>query len=199
MLVNLLKRATESISNTLARPQQDIINRRGERERRRITDYATLRRDNPVFSAPKPKTVNMPVVLKGQSTTGQDIPNLIRSTAQKYGFNPRFLDAVVNAESSYNPRAISKSGAIGLGQLTPVALRDIGYAGSPEGLYDPATNLDLASQYLSKIHDVGKKRYGRPLTPLEWYALYSFGPYNNQPISEAYRSNFTKKYNSSQF
>lgn len=116
--------------------------------------------------------------------------DLITSTAKKYGIKPKFLDSVVYAESRYDPKARSKNGAIGLGQLTPLALKDIGYAGHPDTLYDPGTNLDLTAQYLSKIYDIAK-----PKAPLDWYAAYSFGPYNKTPISSAYANNFNTAYN----
>lgn len=155
------------------------INRQGELDRANIIKRAERRRQPKALFA---------------ATSGNPIDRLILETAKRYNIKPRTLDAVINAESSYNPRAVSKTGARGLGQLTPIALRDIGYTGSPDRLFDPATNLDLTAQYLNKIYDIRK-----PKDALEWYAAYSFGPYSKQPISDAYRSNFTRKYESSRY
>lgn len=119
---------------------------------------------------------------------------LIVDKARKYGLPARLLDSVLFAESSYNPRAISKSGAIGLGQLTPIALKDIGFRGKPEDLYDPATNIDLTAQYLNKVRTIKKTT-----DPTEWYAGYSFGPYNKTPISPEYKRNFDRSWSRSTF
>lgn len=51
--------------------------------------------------------------------------------------------ALVEAESSYNPTAISPKGAYGLGQLMPDTARSLGV--DPR---DPSQNLDGAARYL---------------------------------------------------
>jgi soluble lytic murein transglycosylase-like protein len=169
------------------------INAAGLRDRQAITDVAQARR----------RTRNglplMAPVAAGSGSYANTAPrpfsNEINASARKYGLNPRFLDAVAFAESSYNPKAVSKSGAVGLTQLTPVALKDIGWQGKPTDLYNPATNLDLGAQYLKKIYQVRSKQLGRAPSPLEWYHAFSFGPYNSTPISPAYESNFNRAYN----
>jgi hypothetical protein len=44
---------------------------------------------------------------------------MINEAATKYGIPENLLDAVVSAESSYNPTAQSRAGAMGLTQLMP--------------------------------------------------------------------------------
>lgn len=119
----------------------------------------------------------------------------ISATAKKYGINPKFLDSLVFAESSYNPAAMSKSGAYGLTQIMPSTLRELGYTGQPQAL-TPQQQLDYGAQYLKKIYDVRQRNLGvsRPLTPLEWYHAYSFGANTKQPISPQYQSNWERAY-----
>ena len=44
---------------------------------------------------------------------------IIIQTAIRYQIDPALVKAIIMAESGYNPRAISKNGAIGLMQLIP--------------------------------------------------------------------------------
>ena len=85
-----------------------------------------------------------------------DILSLIQATAERHKGNRalRQVDlgaddwqvlfrALVEAESSYNPTAVSPKGAYGLGQLMPDTARGLGV--DPR---DPSQNLDGAARYL---------------------------------------------------
>lgn len=85
-----------------------------------------------------------------------DILSLIQTTAVRHQGNRALrqvdLDAddwhvlfraLVEAESSYNPTAVSPKGAFGLGQLMPDTARALGV--NPR---DPSQNLDGAARYL---------------------------------------------------
>jgi len=85
-----------------------------------------------------------------------DILDLIRRTAARHQSNHALrkvgLDAghwlvlfraLIEAESSYNPTAVSPKGAYGLGQLMPDTARSLGV--DPR---DPSQNLDGAARYL---------------------------------------------------
>ena len=67
----------------------------------------------------------------------------------KFGLPSGLLDAVVWTESRYNPLAVSKAGAGGLGQLMPGTARDLGVANR----FDPAENLEGAARYLRQMLD----------------------------------------------
>ncbi|MAU53061.1 MAG: transglycosylase [Roseovarius sp.] len=85
-----------------------------------------------------------------------DILALIRTTAERHAGNRALRQvglsaddwqilfrALVEAESSYNPTAVSPKGAYGLGQLMPNTARALGV--DPR---DPSQNLDGAARYL---------------------------------------------------
>lgn len=85
-----------------------------------------------------------------------DILSLIRTTADRHKGNRALrrvglvadnwqilFRALIEAESSYNPTAISPKGAYGLGQLMPDTARSLGV--DPR---DPSQNLDGAARYL---------------------------------------------------
>lgn len=87
--------------------------------------------------------------------------SLIWSTAQRHGIDPPLLKAVVAAESSFNPRAFRDEPHIGdasygLMQTLYRTAKDMGYTGAPEGLYDPATSLEMGARYLARQ----LRRYG---------------------------------------
>ncbi len=75
--------------------------------------------------------------------------NEILRAARRHGVAPTLLAALVRAESNFNPRAVSSSGARGLGQLMPRTARELG-VGNP---FDPHENLDGAARYLSEQLD----------------------------------------------
>ena len=59
----------------------------------------------------------------GSSTTPSGTPSSVRSAARSAGLDPYFVAAVIREESSYDPRARSGVGAVGLMQLMPDTAR----------------------------------------------------------------------------
>lgn len=74
---------------------------------------------------------------------------LIRKVARKYGLDPKLLHAVIEVESSYNPRAVSPKGAVGLMQLMPQTARRYGI--SPRERFNPHKNLEAGARYLKDL------------------------------------------------
>jgi hypothetical protein len=80
---------------------------------------------------------------------------LIWQTAGRHGVDPPLVKAVVAAESSFQPKAYRaephiKDASYGLMQTLFATAKDMGYTGTPEGLYDPATSLEFGTRYLAK-------------------------------------------------
>ena len=65
------------------------------------------------------------------------IARYIIDFSQRIGVDARLVMAVVAVESSFNPAATSRKGAMGLGQLMPATARGMGV----ENAYDPEENL----------------------------------------------------------
>lgn len=79
----------------------------------------------------------------------QDFDSIIRQAGQKYGVDPSLVKAVVQAESSGNPRAVSSAGAQGLMQLMPKTAEELGV----HDPFDPAQNIMGGTRYLRQLLD----------------------------------------------
>lgn len=84
-----------------------------------------------------------------QSGDRAQINALISEAASRYGVDKRLVDAVVRAESNYNPRCVSRAGAKGLMQLMPENCRDF----SVSDPFDPAQNIDGGVRHLKQMLD----------------------------------------------
>ncbi|MFT4197718.1 MAG: lytic transglycosylase domain-containing protein [Pseudoxanthomonas sp.] len=80
----------------------------------------------------------------------------IAAAAREFGVEEAVVRAVIHAESSYNPLALSRVGAMGLMQLMPATARRFGVADA----YDAGQNIRGGVQYLAWL----LKRYQGNLT-----------------------------------
>ncbi len=84
----------------------------------------------------------------------EEIRYLIREAALEAQLDPLLVEAVMRAESSGNPRAVSRAKAYGLMQVRlPTAEEMAGRPLSVEDLFDPALNLELGCRYLRRLLD----------------------------------------------
>jgi soluble lytic murein transglycosylase-like protein len=72
---------------------------------------------------------------------------LISGAAKAATIQAALVRAVIVVESGFNPRAISKKGAIGLMQLQPATARRYGV----KNIYDPEQNVRAGARYLSDL------------------------------------------------
>jgi soluble lytic murein transglycosylase-like protein len=78
---------------------------------------------------------------------GRPFAALIASAAATHGVDVRLVHAVIEAESNYQPRARSRTGAKGLMQLMPATARR--YA--VKNPYDPGANIDAGVRHLKEL------------------------------------------------
>ena len=83
---------------------------------------------------------------QGKPVSG-DFSSLINQAAEKYNVNPALVQAVVKAESNFNPNAVSSSGALGLMQLMPGTASGLGVTDP----LDPEQNIDGGVRYISQL------------------------------------------------
>ncbi len=76
--------------------------------------------------------------------SGKDYDPHVRFASRKYDIPAALIKAVMAAESAFNPRAMSRRGALGLMQLMPYTARELAVA----DVWDPAQNIDAGARYL---------------------------------------------------
>ncbi len=72
---------------------------------------------------------------------------IIETAALANTLQPALIRALIVVESGFNPRAVSKRGAVGLMQLRPETARRYGVADR----YDPQENIRAGAHYLSDL------------------------------------------------
>ncbi|MBI1756954.1 MAG: lytic transglycosylase domain-containing protein [Fimbriimonas ginsengisoli] len=132
-------------------------------------DQVLGRQDEASFTPPKAGFTPLNPYGPGMNVTptqsSRELRALIDHSAEQANVDPALLDAVVAAESAYDPNARSRSGALGLAQLMPDTARGLG-VGNP---FDPAQSLAGGAHYLRQLLD----RFGD--VPLA-VAAYNAGP-----------------------
>src|SRR5262245_11468566 len=74
---------------------------------------------------------------------------MIASAAEAHGVDPILVQALIQVESNYEPRAKSSKGAMGLMQLMPSVAREY----NVRNAYDPVTNIDAGVRKLKSLID----------------------------------------------
>jgi soluble lytic murein transglycosylase-like protein len=78
------------------------------------------------------------------------VDELVNAAAVKHAVDPLLIHAVIQAESNYDPFAISVKGAEGLMQLIPPTARRFGVGNA----FDPEQNIDAGVRYLKYLQDL---------------------------------------------
>jgi hypothetical protein len=74
---------------------------------------------------------------------------IVEHEAQDFGLPAALVDAIMAVESRYNPAVIGADGEIGLMQVMLPTARMLGFAGTPEQLAMPVTNIHYGAAYLA--------------------------------------------------
>lgn len=79
------------------------------------------------------------------------IAAVIFDVALSERLDPDLAFRMVKLESNFNPRAVSKVGAIGLAQVMPSTAKLFDKSVTREKLFDPRTNLRIGFQYMRRL------------------------------------------------
>ncbi len=82
-----------------------------------------------------------------KSASVGDFQKIITEASAKYGVDTNLVNAVIQAESAFNPNAVSSAGAEGLMQLMPATAASLGVTDS----MDPQQNVDGGVKLLRSL------------------------------------------------
>ncbi len=137
--------------------------------------FLAIRLQNHLDNRSYEKNVQTDVTVKSPEPTSPDASLAVRikTCADEFGVPEALVYAVIECESNFNEKAVSKAGAIGLMQLTKETFSDIRRwmkeDFKDEEIYDPYVNLRAGTYYLSYLY----KKFG------DWelvMAAYNAGP-----------------------
>ncbi|MEW6182252.1 MAG: lytic transglycosylase domain-containing protein [Bacillota bacterium] len=77
------------------------------------------------------------------------LESVFSAAASRFGLRPELLKAVAQAESNFNPKAVSKAGAQGIMQLMPATARGLGVRDP----FNPVENIFAGAAYLRSLLD----------------------------------------------
>jgi soluble lytic murein transglycosylase-like protein len=69
--------------------------------------------------------------------SSSDLRRLVKEISLEHGVDPKLVDSLVRVESAYNPKAVSRKGAMGLMQLMPQTAKRLRVANP----FDPESNI----------------------------------------------------------
>ena len=91
----------------------------------------------------------VPALERGALLRDSVYGELIAAAAQTHGVDPILVQALIQVESNYKPRAKSTKGAMGLMQLMPATAREY----KVRNAYDPKSNIDAGVRKLKSLID----------------------------------------------
>ena len=119
------------------------------------SEKADRLRTKPVLLPPplpenKAKAVNKPqkkvIPVRGKKAERLFRPLILRA-ARRHQVDPAWVQAIIMAESSFNPNAVSNRGAVGLMQLMPATAKALGV----EDAFNPEQNINGGVLYFKKL------------------------------------------------
>jgi soluble lytic murein transglycosylase-like protein len=86
-------------------------------------------------------------LVRGRSVSSSEVESVIEAAAIRHTVDPNLVRALIQVESNFNPRAVSRKGAMGLMQLMPATARSLRVSNP----FDPEENVDAGVRHLKGL------------------------------------------------
>ena len=163
------------LGNEIALPSAPGTDGNGDLPTPRVQSMAAFKpasSSNPYFGFTPQHRANYRAFIRRNSpkvseALADQIAGAILLASQTHNLDPRFLCAVVQVESDFDPTCLSSSGAMGLGQLMPFNLKPLGV----KNAWDPQDNLLGSAKLLRQNLNVyAKQKDGTLLAVAAYHA-----------------------------
>ncbi|MGH9532955.1 MAG: lytic transglycosylase domain-containing protein [Terriglobales bacterium] len=90
---------------------------------------------------------NYGALVRGRAVSSSEVEAVIEAAAARHNVDANLVRALIKVESNFNPRALSRKGAMGLMQLMPATARSLRVANP----FDPEQNVDAGVRHLKGL------------------------------------------------
>lgn len=99
---------------------------------------------------PPPSRTSRHSHLRYTATPTPEIQSMVDKSAENHQVDPKLVHAIIQVESGYNPRAVSRKGAEGIMQLIPSTAQRFGVRNT----FNPQQNIEGGVTYLRYLLDL---------------------------------------------